>query len=303
MATVLLTGGTGLIGRALTRMLRAKGYRVIILTRKERSSEEGIQYAVWDVKKQVFPDHILEETDYIIHLAGANVGEGRWTTRRKTEILRSRTHSSELLISALKHQPNRVKAVISASGIGWYGPDNGTPFRESAPAAPDFLGNTCRLWEASVAPLLQLGKRLVILRTGIVLAREGGALPAFRGPLKAGIATIFGNGKQVISWIHLEDICRLYISAIEDPHMEGVYNGVAPTPATCKELILALARRVKGKFFIPVHVPAFALKIALGEMSIEILKSCTADAGRVRSTGFQFTYPTLDAALNDLTAK
>jgi uncharacterized protein (TIGR01777 family) len=300
MATVLITGGTGMIGKALTDMLVQKGHRVIVLTRKGRPASQSVQYAAWDIKKQFFPDDVLRETDYIVHLAGANVGQGRWTTKRKAEILMSRTHSSELLINALKRNPNRVKAVISASGIGWYGPDNGSPFRESDPPAPDFLGNTCRLWEASVAPMRQLGKRLVIFRTGIVLAREGGAFPAFRGPLRAGIAAILGSGKQVISWIHLQDICRLYVNAIEDPSFEGIYNASAPAPVTNKALVLALARRLKGRFFIPVHVPSFVLKILLGEMSIEILKSCTADPKKVRSAGFQFTYPTLEAALNDL---
>lgn len=300
MAVVLITGGTGMIGKALTQMLGQRGHRVVVLTRRERPSDGAVSYAVWDINKLTFPDDVLRETDYIVHLAGANVGEGRWTIKRKREILKSRTHSSELLVSALKRTPNRVKAVISASGIGWYGPDIGTSFRESDPPSGDFLGETCRLWEASVSPMLQLGKRLVIFRTGIVLAREGGALPAFRGPLKAGIAAILGSGKQVISWIHLEDICRLYVHAIEDPHMEGVYNAVAPGPVTNKALVLALAQRVKGRFFVPVHVPAFLLKIVLGEMSIEILKSCTADPKRVRGMGFQFTFPTLDAALADL---
>jgi len=190
--------------------------------------------------------------------------------------------------------------VISASGVGWYGPDKGAPFREPAPPAPDFLGNTCRLWEASVEPMIQLGKRLVIFRTGIVLAREGGALPEFQGPLKAGIAAILGDGKQVISWIHLEDICRLYVNAIEDPSYEGIYNAVTADPVTNKDLVLALAHKVRGRFFIPVHVPSFLLKIILGEMSIEILKSCTADAGKIRNKGFRFTYPSLDAALGNL---
>jgi hypothetical protein len=289
-----------MIGKALTQLLVQRGHRVVVLTRKAKPSEGTLQYAAWDIKKQRFPDQVLQETDYIVHLAGANVGQGRWTTKRKAEIVKSRTQSSDLLVSALKRTPNRVKAVISASGIGWYGPDTGSPFREEAPPASDFLGNTCREWEASISPMLQLGKRLVIFRTGIVLAREGGALPAFRGPIKAGIAAILGDGKQVISWIHLVDICRLYASAIEDPSYEGVYNAVAPEPVTNKTLVLALARRLKGGFFIPVHVPSFVLKIILGEMSIEILKSCTADPARVRGKGFQFNYPTLGAAVAEL---
>jgi len=301
MATVLITGGTGMIGKALTSLLVQKGHRVIVLTRKARPAAGLVEYETWDLKKQVFPTHILAGTDYIIHLAGANVGQGRWTSKRKEVILRSRTDSAALLVKSLRETPNRVKAVISSSATGWYGPDHGRLFREGDPPADDFLGNTCREWESSITPVVQLGKRLVILRTGIVLATEGGAFPAFRGPLKAGIGAILGNGKQVISWIHLHDICRMYLHAIENPNMGGPYNAVSPEPVTNKALVLALARKLKGSFFIPVHVPAFVLKILFGEMSVEVLKSCTVDAGSIRASGFQYTYPTLKAALGELT--
>lgn len=309
MATVLITGGTGLIGRALTDLLRTRGHRVIVLTRKPLrdmslfGADEAVTYALWNVRAGQFPSEVLPDTDYIVHLAGANVGKGRWTKRRKAEIVRSRTVSGALIVEALRSHPSRVKGVVSASGIGWYGPDTGgRAFRESDPSAEDFLGSTCRAWEDSLSPLPQMGKRLVILRTGIVLAREGGALSAFRSPLRAGIGTVLGNGKQIISWIHLDDLCRLYAQAIEDPAMEGVYNAVAPTPVSNKTLVLTLAQRLRGRFFIPVHVPAFLLKLVLGEMSIEVLKSCTVDAQRIKSRGFQFAFPTLEPALADLTA-
>jgi uncharacterized protein (TIGR01777 family) len=313
MATVLITGGTGLIGKALTDLLVGKGYRVVVLTRQPvkgmrpftsgAEADDVLAYALWNVSTGQFPTEVLPHTDYIVHLAGANVAKGRWTKRRKLEIVRSRTQSGALLVETLKKYPGRVKGVISASAIGWYGPDTGKrPFRETDPSADDFLGRTCQAWEDSLAPLPGMGKRLVILRTGIVLARDGGALPAFRAPLKGGIAAIMGGGRQMISWIHLADLCRLYVHAIENPDTEGVYNAVAPEPVSNKALVLALAQQVRGRFFIPVHVPAFVLRAVLGEMSVEVLKSCTADAQRIRNRGFQYTFPTIAPALTDLTA-
>ena len=145
-----------------------------------------------------------------------------------------------------------------------------------------------------------LGKRLVILRTGIVLAAEGGAFPAFRSPLKGGIAAILGDGRQMISWIHITDLCRLYVQAIEDPAMTGVYNAVAPAPVSNKTLVLALAQKLRGRFFVPIHVPAWLLRLALGEMSIEVLKSCTVDGSKAQATGFQFIHPSVEAAVASL---
>jgi len=302
-----------MIGKALTPLLVEKGHKVIILSRKGPkknsevrehpglSNEQRIQYETWDVPKGIFPTHVLSGTDYIIHLAGANVGQGRWTSGRKAVIVKSRTDSAALLVKSLRETPNRVKAVISSSATGWYGPDKGRVFREGDPPANDFLGNTCREWESSITPVTILGKRLVILRTGIVLANEGGAFPSFRGPLKAGIAAILGNGKQMVSWIHLHDICRMYLYALENPNLAGPYNAVSPEPVTNQALVLALAGKLKGKFFIPVHVPAFLLKILFGEMSVEVLKSCSVDPGHIRRAGFQYTFPTLEAALNELT--
>ena len=309
MATVLITGGTGLIGKTLTNLLVDKGHRVVILTRKPVKGMHPftvgdiLTYALWNVAAGQFPTEILPQTDYIIHLAGANVAKGRWTKRRKQEIVGSRTESGKLLVEVLRQYPSRVKGVISASAIGWYGPDTGgRPFMESNPSADDFLGRACQAWEDSLSPLPLMGKRLVILRTGIVLARDGGALPAFRAPLRGGIAAIMGGGKQMISWIHVADLCRLYLQAIEQPAMEGIYNAVAPVPVTNKALVLALAQQVRGRFFIPVHVPAFCLRMALGEMSVEVLKSCTVDAHRVKAMGFQFAFPTIGAALAGLIA-
>ena len=299
MSTVLIAGGTGLIGTSLSRMLVSKGYNVIILTRSAKPSQGNISYSKWDINKSIIDKGVIEQSDHIIHIAGAGVADKRWTDKRKKEIVDSRIKSSELLINALKETNNRVQSVVSASAIGWYGPDQkGKIFTETDPPNNDFLGETCRLWEQSIEPVKHLGKRLVILRTGIVLSNEGGAFVEFKKPMKAGIAAILGSGKQVISWIHVDDLCRMYIDGIETNNLSGVYNAVTDH-VTNKELILCTARARK-KAFIPIHVPEFVLKLMLGEMSIEVLKSTTVDNSKIKHAGFKYLYPTLDAALNEL---
>ena len=288
-----------MIGTSLSRMLVSKGYNVIILTRSAKPSQGNISYSKWDINKSIIDKGVIEQSDHIIHIAGAGVADKRWTDKRKKEIVDSRIKSSELLINALKETNNRVQSVVSASAIGWYGPDQkGKIFTETDPPNNDFLGETCRLWEQSIEPVKHLGKRLVILRTGIVLSNEGGAFVEFKKPMKAGIAAILGSGKQVISWIHVDDLCRMYIDGIETNNLSGVYNAVTDH-VTNKELILCTARARK-KAFIPIHVPEFVLKLMLGEMSIEVLKSTTVDNSKIKHAGFKYLYPTLDAALNEL---
>ncbi len=306
MATVLITGGTGLIGRALTKALLEKGYEVIILTRspaKSTTHTSRLSYAAWDLTAQMVDAAAIIKADHIIHLAGAGVADQRWTKKRKQEIVESRVKSGELLVKTLKETANKVQSVISSSAIGWYGPNDkeqNRGFTEDASPAPDFLGQTCKQWEASIEPVTQLGKRLVKLRTGIVLSKDGGALKEFLKPLHYGIASILGTGRQMISWIHIDDMVRLYITAIEKETMSGVYNAVAPSPVTNKQLIMALARKKRGRFFIPVYVPSFLLKIMLGEMSVEVLKSTTVSCEKLSKDGFVFQYPTITAAVNDI---
>ncbi len=208
------------------------------------------------------------------------------------------------LYAALRENPNKVKAVISASGIGWYGPDpaipNPRPFEETDPADNDFLGETCRRWEDAISPVTALGKRLVILRTGLVLSRQGGALAEFRKPIRFGIAPILGSGRQIMSWIHIDDLCRLYLQAIEQEAWSGVYNAVAPGPASNSILTIELARRLKGRYFVPVFVPSLLLRLVVGGMSVEVLKSTTVSAAKTRAAGFQFIYPAMEPALDNL---
>ena len=219
MAKVMITGGTGLVGKALSKLLVEKGYEVIIISRRGVSKNDrkspNIEYAQWDVGKQTIEASAIRNSDYIIHLAGAGIADKRWTEKRKKEIQESRIQSSKLLLKAIKETPNKIIAVISASAIGWYGEDplipNPRPFIETDPSDPEFLGETCKLWEESIEPVTSLGKRLVIIRTGIVFSNAGGAFKEFKRPVKFGIAAILGNGNKplvgYISMIFVKSTC------------------------------------------------------------------------------------------------
>lgn len=304
MDTVLITGGTGLVGRALTKLLTDVGYKVIILSRRDNGNDTDnglVSYAHWDIARQTIDEAAIQQADYIVHLAGANVGDKRWTAARKKEILNSRTQSAGLLFDALSKYPNKVKKVISSSAIGYYGENKSGPaFTEKDPPAGDFLGSTCVAWENSVLKMRELQKKVVIIRTGIALSLAGGALKEFYKPLQFGFATILGNGEQYISWIHVHDLARIYLSAIVNHELEGIYNAAAPHPVQNKELVMTMAQEAKGKSFLPVHVPAFALKMALGEMSIEVLKSCRVSSVKIQETGFVFSYPDVRSAMENI---
>jgi uncharacterized protein (TIGR01777 family) len=308
MPSVLITGGTGLVGTAVKTLLEAKGYEVVLLSRS-KSSLKG--QAHWDIDAGTIDSTAITAADYIIHLAGAGVADKRWSESRKQEILDSRTKSSALLVKALQETPNKVKAVISASAIGWYGPDQmnthnneGTAkgFVETDPSYPDFLGTTCAAWEASIEPVTSPGlqKRLVCLRTGIVLSKQGGALKEFLKPLAVRMAAVLGNGKQMISWIDVRDLAKMFVYAIEHENLSGSYNAVAPSPVSNKTLTQTLANVLYGKFYITTYVPSFVLKIMLGEMSIEVLKSTTVSAQKIQDAGFVFDYPEITKSLSTL---
>lgn len=228
----------------------------------------------------------------------------KWTTAYKQEIINSRVKSGELLVETLSSNPHKVKAIISASAIGFYGEDKSDDYFFNEEDKPDsgFLGSTCKLWEDSISKATAIDIRVVKLRIGIVFSKAGGALAEFIKPLKFKLATILGNGKQVISWIHIDDLCHQFLYAIENEKMNGVYNAVAPNPITNKNLILKLAKKVCGKFYIPIYTPSFMLKLIMGDRSIEILKSTRVSSKKIEKEGFKFTYNNVDDAIENLTS-
>ena len=295
-----------MIGKALTQALIERGFNVIIYTRnpndQQKTKNDKLSYAAWDVKNKTLHKKALAKADYIIHLAGANFADKRWNEKVKHEIVSSRVDSAKLIVENLKTIPNTVKTIISASGISWYGTDDKSvskPFTETDPPADDFMAETCKQWEAAIEPSSFLGKRLIKFRIGPVLSTDGGAYVEFKNPVKFGVAGIIGNGRQIVSWIHIDDLVRAILFAMENEQMEGVYNAVSPEPVPNRKMILEIARRT-GKFFIPIQAPSFALKIVFGEMINEILKSTTVSSTKLQQAGFIFQYPDLDSAILQL---
>jgi len=300
--TIGITGGTGFVGTALKMLLLQKGHRVIIFTRQKPSQpgNDQLRYSLYNPRLGTMETAALEECDHIVNLAGANVAGSRWTKSYKKEIRDSRIADTQFLVQQLNTYGKRCQSFVTASATGYYGADlnGGQAFAETDNAATDFLGQTCADWEAASTGLNPDIKR-VVLRIGIVLGKDAGALPEFIKPLKMGVMPLFGNGKQTISWIHLNDFAGLIHYAIENESISGIYNAVAPTPLSEQALMKAI-QRTRHKLAVPVPIPAFVLKMMLGEMSTEILKSYTVSANKIVATGFNFQFPNADAALKDL---
>jgi uncharacterized protein (TIGR01777 family) len=298
---VLITGGTGLIGTRLAEMLIDSGYEVALLSREPAKSSHFRSFR-WDPQAGTIDEAAVPYADYIVSLAGASVADGKWTDERKREIMTSRLGGLALLARELAKPGHHVQAVISASAVGIYG-DAGDQqvTEETPPAVPthDFLADVSNQWELAAAPIAALGIRTVIPRIGVVLSTEGGALPQIARPVKLGAGAALGSGRQYMSWIHLDDLCRLFIAMLEDPAWHGTYNAVAPYPATNQAFTEVLAEVLHRPLILP-KVPAFGLKLAMGEMSEIVLASQNVSARKVLAQGFTYEYPELRGALEAL---
>lgn len=299
--SVLITGASGLIGKALTSRLMALDYRVVHLARTARTG--SIPCYAWDITSGKLDARALFKTETIIHLAGAGVAERRWTARRKKEILESRIQSTNLLYETLRDQPHQVKTFVAASAIGYYGTECGdNKVTEEYPAGKDFLADVVEQWEKSVDQIATLGIRVVKIRIGIVLSAEGGALKEIIKPIQWMAGAPLGDGKQIMSWIHIKDLCRMFVQAVEDPSWSGTYNGVSLHPCTNAELTRMAARLLHRPLLLP-SVPAWVLRLILGEMADIVVKGCYVVPQRALKQGFNFNFPNLEEALTDLLVK
>ena len=295
---ILITGGTGLIGKKLTKRLLDDGYTVSHLSRSPGTDANVATY-LWDVNKGQIDEHCIDGVDTIIHLAGTGIADSRWTEKRKQDIIDSRVKSIQVIYNLLKTHANTVTTVISASGVGYYSDRGDDIMTETCAPAHDFMGKCCVEWENAVDEGEQLGLRVVKFRTGVVLSTKGGALPKLAAPVKLGVGAALGSGKQWMPWIHQRDVIDMYIFALKHEELTGVYNMAAPEPVTNKQLTKAIADVLKRPLWLP-NVPAFALKMALGEMSIVVLGSTKTSAKKIKAAGFSFSYPDITAALKDL---
>lgn len=295
---ILLAGGSGLIGRALAQKLRASGRRVRTLSRARVSDDEPDRF-FWDPERDFLNPEALRGVSVIINLAGANIGEKKWSARRKEEIVASRVKSHAAFARRFEEEKLKPALYISASAVGYYGDRGAEILTEDSAHGRGFLADTTVEWEKAAARAEAYAERAVRLRIGVVLSRTGGALEKMALPVRMYAGAPLGDGQQYMSWIHIEDLCAMFQTAITDETWRGIYNAVAPQAITNLEMTRAIARVLKRPLFMPA-VPAGALQLMLGEMAALVLESARATPARAIEANFPFQYSDVDAALADL---
>lgn len=291
---ILITGASGLVGSRLTEMLLQKGYEVSHLGRTKKDG--AVKSYVWNVEKGEFDEQALVGIDTIVHLAGAGVADKRWNEDRKREILESRTKSSALLYETLKKGNHSVKAVVSASAIGYYGFClDERIFHEDSKPSTDYLAQVTKQWEESVDKITSLNLRVAKLRIGIVLSDKGGALVEMAKPVRLGVGAALGTGKQYFSWIHIDDLCAMFIKAAEDDQMQGTYNAVCDW-ITNKAITTLIAKVLNKPLWLP-PIPGFVMKLIVGEMAVIVVNGSKVSSEKIRETGFSFQHADLEKAL------
>jgi uncharacterized protein (TIGR01777 family) len=298
MRKVIITGGTGLVGKRLSELLKQHGYKVNILCRNPKKTDEY----KWNVEEGYMDESAFEGTEIIVHLAGAGVADQRWTDSRKKEIIDSRVASTRLLFKYLSKKTHAIKSFISASAVGYYGDRKNDLLTEDDSAGTGFLAEVCRLWEQEADTIGTLNIPVSKIRIGIVLSKDGGALPKLDFPVKFGIGAYIGNGKQYVPWIHIDDLCNMFIHLIHHPEANGIYNACAPDIKTNREMSATIAQ-VLRRPFIPFPAPAFVIKTVMGEMATMLLMSNNCSSKKIIDTGFDFQYPTLYLALENIYRK
>lgn len=294
---VLITGGSGLIGTAITQELLDAGHEVVHLSRRPNNKARVKQY-LWDIDKQILDPKSFQDTHAIINLAGATLNH-RWTPEYKSLILRSRVDGTRLLCDSLQELPHQVETFISASAAGYYPSDLQKIFEETDAPGSDFMSLICEKWEAEALRIEELGIRTIRSRIGIVLSDKGGALPAMAKPVRYGAGAALGSGRQLMSWIHINDLAKMFLHVLQHKETSGAYNFVGPNPLTNKKLTEAIARALAKPLILPA-VPAIALKLVLGEMAEIVLRSNGLDHKRIGASGFEWEFNEIQPALSDL---
>lgn len=291
---VLITGGSGLVGSKITDLLLQKHYTVAHLSTNKNYKRKNVKTYYWNINEGYIDNDAIAQADIIIHLAGAGIADKKWTAERKQEIIDSRVQSSKLIMDALKNTSHNVKHFVGASAVGFYGDRGNNLLSENKKNGNDFLAETSNKWEASYNELPKNISKAVI-RIGVVLSKEGGALPEMLKTLPFFVG-VLGNGEQYLSWIHIQDLARIFIYTIEN-NIEGTYNAVAPSVLSQKDVAKAIAK-IKGTITMPT--PKFVLNMVLGEMKFLVLASQKCSANKILSKGFEFEYNTIDKALENL---
>lgn len=299
MKTILVTGASGLIGSSLVKKLIEHGHTVHALSRSPKPSTEHLKWFSWDLQNSYLDPDALKGVDIIVHLAGENIGKGRWSNNRKKAILSSRVQPIQLLLRSLEENTQTIKAFISASAVGYYGVEpTEHEFVESDKAGNDFLGEVCKQWEDAILQF-QSNCPVTLFRTGVVLANQGGFLKEMLKLFKYKVASVIGDGKQYIPWIHIEDVTNAYLAAIEEKISPNTYNLTAPEHATNKEMMHSIAASLDTSIWLP-PVPKWILKLVLGEMSDLVIKGNKVVPKNLQSAAFNFKYPKLEKALNNI---
>lgn len=298
MPNVIIGGGGGLVGHRLSQLLAARGYQVHHLSRTP-DPHAAFPALSWDSYKQTEHQDTWRTADYLLNLAGAGIADKRWTSERKRLIIESRVSTNQTILQAVRELSLQPSALISASAIGYYGDQGDSVLVEESAPGSGFLSKSVQAWEQTVEEWSQTGLRTAAVRIGVVMSTRAGALPKLRLPVRFGLAPWLGGGQQWFSWIHIDDLCRLFIHIMEDHALSGIFNGTAPEPMRLREVMRTLAE-VTGVPAIGFPVPSALLKLAMGEMAHTVLDSTRVSSRKAQQTGFEFEFPLLDEALRDV---
>ncbi|MBC7694420.1 MAG: TIGR01777 family protein [Burkholderiales bacterium] len=302
MGVILISGGTGLVGTALTKYLISKGHEVRILSRNPKSSSQ-IQSFYWDVNKNEIDEKAFDGVEHIVHLAGSGIADKRWTDDRKQDIIDSRVNSMKLISSIIKKRNIQLKSFVGASAIGIYGMSTSEKvFTETDTGKDDFLVQSCTQWENSYQEIKSLASKSCVIRIGVVLSDKGGALKRLLPLFKLGLGSAVGSGKQYMPWIHLDDLVSVFHEALFNPNYSGIYNAVSSEETTNYSFSKQLAKSLSKPFFLP-NVPAFALKLLFGEMANVLLEGSRVSNQKLINLGFNFKYNNLCDALKEIVSK